>query len=72
MEDGAVPLSEGLHWLRRRKGQHDFAEDLPGTHAILRQNHLEAWRCKRCQLVLFRYGKAIELKGPEVDLREAE
>lgn len=62
MEDGSLPVGEGLHWLRWREGLGDFAEHIPGTHAVMRPNHLEAWRCKKCLLILFRYGKALESK----------
>jgi hypothetical protein len=57
LEEGVVPISGGIHWLRRKDGDiYDFAEDVPGTHAIMRPNRLPAWRCKKCQLILFRFG----------------
>ncbi|MEM6459569.1 MAG: PF20097 family protein [Planctomycetota bacterium] len=57
MTPGHVAVSQGLHWLRRAEGPYgDFAENIPGTHAVLRANRLAAWRCSSCQLVLLRYG----------------
>jgi hypothetical protein len=57
MTEGMLPISNGLTWVRGRgKDAATFAEDLPGTHAVLRPNRLDAWRCSQCKLVLFRYG----------------
>ncbi len=43
--------------MRRAEGPYgDFAESIPGTHAILRPNRLPAWKCNACELVLFRFG----------------
>lgn len=57
MTAGHVSVSQGLHWMRRAEGPlGDFAETLPGTHAVLRPNRLPAWRCTACQLVLMQYG----------------
>lgn len=57
MEEGVLPVSHGMHWLKRKDDDHaDFAEDVPGTHSVMRANRLDAWRCKRCELILFRYG----------------
>lgn len=65
MQTGFLPVSKGMHFIRGTgKAASHFAEDIPGTHAIMRSNKLLAWRCKACQLVVFRYGresaKAIE------------
>ena len=57
---GSVSVSQGMVWRRNtRSGGRDFAEDLPGTHAVLRPNRLPAWRCAGCELVLVRYGRKI-------------
>jgi len=59
MSEGLLPVSDGLHWLRGRKpGNTGMAEDIPGTHAVMRPNRMEGWRCKKCHLVLFRYGQS--------------
>ena len=59
MEEGLLPVAEGLHWLRGRKpGGPGMAEDVPGTHAVMRPNRMEGWRCKKCHLILFRYGES--------------
>lgn len=64
MEEGCVPAANGLLWVRGRMiGENAMAEDLPGTHAVMRPNRLEAWRCRKCQLVTFRYGKPLEARG---------
>ena len=58
MQAGFVPVSQGMHFIRGDgRGAHHFAEDLPGTHAIMRTNRLIAWRCKACELVVLRYGR---------------
>ena len=57
MTEGALPVSGGLTWVRGRgKEASTVADDLPGTHAVLRPNRLDAWRCAHCRLVLFQYG----------------
>jgi len=70
MEEGLLPIAHGLHWLRGRSagtsaglgkgagGSGVMAEDVPGTHAVMRPNRMEAWRCKKCKLILFRYGQS--------------
>lgn len=58
MQTGFLPASTGMHFIRGDgKAASQFAEDLPGTHAIMRSNRLLAWRCKRCEVVLFKYGR---------------
>lgn len=57
MDEGVLPIHQGLHFLRNRSGRYrEFAESLPGTSAVMRANDLTAWRCRRCQLVTFAYG----------------
>ena len=60
MEEGLVPVADGLHWVRGRKpgGGGAMAEDVPGTHAVMRPNRMTGWRCKKCHLILFRYGQS--------------
>lgn len=65
MEEGLLPAADGLHWLRGRptggaSGAGGMAEDVPGTHAVMRPNRMEGWRCKKCHLILFRYGQSWE------------
>lgn len=61
MEEGLLPVSDGLHWSRgRATGGSGMAEDVPGTHAVMRPNRMEGWRCKKCHLILFRYGQPWE------------
>ncbi|XAM00494.1 PF20097 family protein [Phycisphaeraceae bacterium D3-23] len=58
MQVGFLPVSDGLHFMRGDgKAAANFAEDLPGTHAVMRSNRLLAWRCKPCQVVVFKYGR---------------
>ena len=58
MQTGFLPTSTGMHFIRGDgKAASKFAEDLPGTHAIMRSNRLLAWRCKSCEVVLFKYGR---------------
>lgn len=58
MDEGAIPVHQGLHFLRNRHGRYrDFAENIPGTSAIVRPNDLAAWRCRKCELVVFAYGQ---------------
>ena len=77
MQTGFLPVSKGMHFIRGdgRAASH-FAEDIPGTHAIMRSNKLLAWRCKACQVVLFRYGrdsrKIVERLLEEDAISEAE
>lgn len=58
MQAGFLPVSQGMHFVRGngRAATH-FAENIPGTHAIMRSNRLFAWRCKACELVVFQYGR---------------
>lgn len=58
MQQGFVPVSGGIHFIRGDgRSASAFAEGLPGTNSIMRSNRLLAWRCKGCQLILFRYGR---------------
>lgn len=58
MQTGFLSVSRGMHFIRGDgKAASKFAEDLPGTHAIMRSNRLLAWRCKSCEVVLFKYGR---------------
>jgi len=58
MQTGFLPTSMGMHFIRGDgKAASHFAENLPGTHAIMRTNRLLAWRCKACEIVLFKYGR---------------
>ena len=58
MQTGFLPTSKGMLFIRGDgKASSHFAEDLPGTHAIMRTNRLLAWRCKACEIVLFKYGR---------------
>ncbi|MEO0474836.1 MAG: PF20097 family protein [Planctomycetota bacterium] len=58
MQTGFLPTSTGMHFIRGDgKAASQFAEDLPGTHAIMRSNRLLAWRCKSCEVVIFKYGR---------------
>lgn len=58
MQTGFLPTSTGMHFIRGDgKAASQFAEDLPGTHSIMRSNRLLAWRCKKCEVVLFKYGR---------------
>ncbi|MFN3168386.1 MAG: PF20097 family protein [Phycisphaeraceae bacterium] len=58
MQAGFLPVSKGMHFIRGdgRAASH-FAEDIPGTHAIMRTNRLLAWRCKACRFIVFKYGR---------------
>ncbi|MEM6856005.1 MAG: PF20097 family protein [Planctomycetota bacterium] len=61
MTPGHVAVSQGLHWMRRAEGPYgDFAENIPGTHSVLRANRLPAWRCSACQLITFRFGRDVQ------------
>ena len=61
MEEGLLPVSDGLHWSRgRATAGGGMAEDVPGTHAVMRPNRMEGWRCKKCHLIIFRYGQSWE------------
>ena len=65
MEEGLLPVAHGMHWMRGRPtggnaGAGAMAEDVPGTHAVMRPNRMEGWRCKKCHLILFRYGQSWE------------
>lgn len=58
MQTGFLPISQGMHFIRGDgKAASHFAESLPGTHSVMRSNRLLAWRCKACEVVLFKYGR---------------
>ena len=58
MQNGYLPVTDGLVFVRGDgNAANAFAEDLPGTHAVMRTNRLIAWRCKACHLVTFKYGR---------------
>ncbi|QDU34780.1 hypothetical protein KS4_28550 [Poriferisphaera corsica] len=63
MEEGCLPVTQGLTWIKGRnaEGNH-FAESLPGTHAVMRPNHIMGWRCRKCRVITFKYGKSLEQK----------
>ncbi|MFP4145817.1 MAG: PF20097 family protein [Phycisphaeraceae bacterium] len=63
MEEGFVPTGGGMQWYRKRDGGVAFAESLPGTITWLRRARLPAWRCRKCQYVLLRYGEALPPPG---------
>lgn len=57
MQPGVLPVSSGLSWLPwSPTATPSMAQSLPGTHAVMRPNRIPAWRCSRCELVMFRYG----------------
>lgn len=61
MASGFIPTGGGLSWFRRSDGPStDFAQHVPGTFAILRRARLPAWRCVRCQLIIFEYGHDVQ------------
>ncbi len=65
MQPGFVAVSQGLLWLRNPESATvDFAENLPGTNAIMRANRLPGWRCLSCELVLLRYGRTVHKHLP--------
>ncbi len=65
MQPGFIAVSQGLLWLRNPEGRTvDFAENLPGTNAIMRANRLPAWRCLSCEIVALRYGREVHKHLP--------
>ena len=63
MEEGNLPVSEGLIWVRAHgEDSGTFAENIAGTHAVLRANRMEAWRCRKCLLITFRYGRPLKAR----------
>jgi len=73
LEEGLLPASEGMHWVRgRTPGGGGMAEDVPGTHAVMRPNRMEAWRCKKCHLILFHYGESWDANKKAQMLHEAQ
>ncbi len=73
MEEGLLPVSEGMHWVKgRTTGGGEFAEDVPGTHAVMRPNRMAGWRCKKCHLILFRYGESWDANKKAQMLAAAE
>ena len=72
-EEGLLPVSDGLHWVRgRSQGSAGMAEDVPGTHAVMRPNRMQAWRCRKCKLITFRYGESWDVSKRAQKLVEAE
>lgn len=60
MQPGFVAVSQGLLWMRNAEGSTlDFAENIPGTNAVMRANRLPAWRCPACELLTMRYGREV-------------
>ncbi|MEO0588757.1 MAG: PF20097 family protein [Planctomycetota bacterium] len=61
LEEGALSVSNGLRW-KRMKGMDlaDMSEHLPNTHATTRPNHLIAYRCRACALIVVEYGRTLE------------
>ena len=62
LEEGYLSVKEGLNWLRCADTPTglQFAEGIRGTNAIMRSNRLAAWRCRKCELVLFAHGNRHE------------
>ena len=62
MQNGYIPTSGGIVWFRKeeREGMFPFAKALRGTSSWFRRAKLEAYHCKGCELVLFRYGRTVE------------
>ena len=62
MEPGYLPTGGGMHWFRRSDSDAGvgFAESIPGTFSWMRRARLPAWRCKRCQVIAFRYGAEVQ------------
>ncbi|QDU71159.1 PF20097 family protein [Mucisphaera calidilacus] len=73
MQPGVLPVSGGIGWLPwSPSATMSMSESLPGTHAVMRPNRLPGWRCRACELVLFRYGhKVPDPIGPADELPEA-
>ena len=69
MEPGFLPTGGGMHWFRRNDSNAGvgFAESIPGTFSWMRRARLPAWRCKKCQLIAFRYGAEIQRELGAVD-----
>ena len=71
MKPGFVSVSQGLLWLRNPEGSTvDFAENIPGTNAVMRANRLPAWRCQACELLVLRYGRTVHKQLPAQQFAE--
>ena len=58
MQVGVLPVSSGLNWQPwSPTATMSMAEGIPGTSSVHRANRLEAHRCRKCEIVLFRYGR---------------
>lgn len=58
MQTGFLPISQGMHFIPGDgRAAHHFAQNLPGTFAVMRTNRLLAWRCKACDIAMFKYGR---------------
>ncbi|MAE66338.1 MAG: hypothetical protein CMJ18_18870 [Phycisphaeraceae bacterium] len=62
MQNGFIPAGGGISWFDRLSADQviGFAKSLPGTSAWFRRARLEAYRCTRCRLVTFRYGRQVD------------
>ena len=61
MQNGYIPTGGGINWFRHRESDlFPFAVALPGTSSWFRKAKLEAYRCSRCELIIFRYGKQVD------------
>ncbi|MEX0777647.1 MAG: PF20097 family protein [Phycisphaeraceae bacterium] len=62
MQNGFIPTGGGMFWFRKDQplGSVEFATDVPGTFTWMRRAKLEAYRCPRCSLITFRYGKQVQ------------
>ncbi len=76
MESGFLPTGGGMHWFRRTDSAGGtgvgFAESIPGTFSWMRRARLPAWRCKRCQLIAFRYGAEVQREVGAADQAELD
>lgn len=73
MQEGFIPTGGGIFWFRKNQphGTLEFAQYLPGTFTWMRRAKLEAYRCPRCRLVLFRYGQHVPEQSLETAAEQA-
>jgi len=73
MEEGALAVNHGLRW-KRMKGLDlaDMSENLPNSHAVMRPNHLVAYRCRACGLFVASYNRPLEQQPQYAEHRAAE
>jgi hypothetical protein len=73
MEEGALAVNHGLKW-KRMTGLHlaEMASHVPNTHAVMRANHLVAYRCHACELVVAAYGRPLEQQRAYAEHRAAQ